>query len=78
MISQSTIFMTIIDFLIIGSVGYSLYAFVSHQKHLSPSKASLSLIAGLGEEEPALDHQAGEGDQGGEHGANSGHRQVKL
>ena len=39
--------MTIIDFLIIGSVGYSLYAFVSHQKLLSRSKASPGLIAVL-------------------------------
>ena len=32
-------------------------------------------VLGLGEEEPALDHQAGEGDQGGKHRAGKGQGQ---
>ncbi len=45
MFSQSVTLMTIIDLLIIGSVGYCLYVFVSHQRNFSLSMASIGLIS---------------------------------
>ncbi len=45
MIWESVTLMTITDLLIIGSVGYSLYVFVSHQRNFSLSMASIGLIS---------------------------------
>ena len=45
MIWESVTLMTITDLLIIGSVGYSLYVFVSHRRNCAHSKASIGLIA---------------------------------
>ena len=42
---ESVTLMTITDFLIIGSVGYCLYVFVSHQRNFSLSVASIGLIS---------------------------------
>ena len=42
---ESVTLMTITDLLIIGSVGYSLYVFVSHQRNFSLSMASIGLIS---------------------------------
>ena len=45
MIGESVTLMTITDLLIIGSVGYCLYVFVSHQRNFSLSMASIGLIS---------------------------------
>ncbi len=45
MFSESVTLMTITDLLIIGSVGYCLYVFVSHQQNFSLSMASIGLIS---------------------------------
>ena len=45
MLWESVNLMTITDLLIIGSVGYSLYVFVSHQQNFSLSMASIGLIS---------------------------------